>query len=103
MIFVKKLPDLGTFGLLLHAEPRYCKNDSVKCYFASIIIHNFKISEIIQQFLKMAYVCLITTQNFRVARPDWSAVAKHGCKRGQNLAKFTAEEFSLFNNNRPIG
>ena len=39
---------------------------------------------------------------FRVARPDWSAVAKRGCKRGQNLAKFTAKEFSLLNNNRPI-
>ena len=38
----------------------------------------------------------------RVARPNWSAVAKHGCKRGQNLAKLTAEEFSLFDNSRPI-
>ena len=38
----------------------------------------------------------------RVARPAWSAVAKHGCKQGQNLAKFTVEEFSLFSNNRPI-
>ena len=44
----------------------------------------------------------VTELQFRVARPNWSAVAKHGCKRGQNLAKLTAEEFSLFDNSRPI-